>query len=57
MLDDLLQLGKLEDYRQRAGDARLGVEDVKSNVEGNSTASNHRSRPRRTKTPTRSSPV
>jgi hypothetical protein len=34
MLDDLLQLGKLEDYRQRAGDARLGVEDVKSNVEG-----------------------
>ncbi|WP_232701142.1 DNA double-strand break repair ATPase Rad50 [Halobacterium wangiae] len=34
MLDDLLQLGKLEDYRQRAGDARLGVEDVKSTVEG-----------------------
>ncbi|GAA0273100.1 DNA double-strand break repair ATPase Rad50 [Halobacterium noricense] len=34
MLDDLLQLGKLEDYRQRAGDARLGVEDVKSNVAG-----------------------
>ncbi|MFB6269339.1 MAG: DNA double-strand break repair ATPase Rad50 [Halobacterium sp.] len=34
MLDDLLQLGKLEEYRQRAGDARLGVEDVKSNVEG-----------------------
>jgi len=34
MLDDLLQLGKLEDYRQRAGDARLGVEDVRSNVEG-----------------------
>ncbi|QDX41489.1 DNA double-strand break repair ATPase Rad50 [Salarchaeum sp. JOR-1] len=28
MIDDLLQLGKLEDYRERAGDARLGVEDV-----------------------------
>jgi exonuclease SbcC len=27
-IDDLLQLGKLEDYRERAGDARLGVEDV-----------------------------
>ncbi|MCF2207802.1 DNA double-strand break repair ATPase Rad50 [Halobacterium salinarum] len=34
MIDALLQLGKLEEYRQRAGDARLGVEDVKSNVEG-----------------------
>ena len=28
MIDDLLQLGKLEEYRERAGDARLGVEDV-----------------------------
>ncbi|QLG26287.1 DNA double-strand break repair ATPase Rad50 [Halorarum halophilum] len=28
MIDDLLQLGKLEEYRERAADARLGVEDV-----------------------------
>ncbi|KAB1189072.1 MULTISPECIES: DNA double-strand break repair ATPase Rad50 [Haloferax] len=28
MIDDLLQLGKLEEYRERAGNARLGVEDV-----------------------------
>ena len=28
MIDDLLQLGKLEAYRERAGQARLGVEDV-----------------------------
>jgi exonuclease SbcC len=28
MLDDLLQLGTLEDYRERAAQARLGVEDV-----------------------------
>ncbi|SMO33694.1 DNA double-strand break repair ATPase Rad50 [Halorubrum cibi] len=28
VIDDLLQLGKLEEYRERAGDARLGVEDV-----------------------------
>ncbi|KAB1192099.1 DNA double-strand break repair Rad50 ATPase [Haloferax sp. MBLA0076] len=28
MIDDLLQLGKLELYRERAGNARLGVEDV-----------------------------
>jgi exonuclease SbcC len=28
MLDDLLQLGRLETYRERAGEARLGVEDV-----------------------------
>jgi exonuclease SbcC len=28
MIDDLLQLGKLEEYRDRAGDARLGVADV-----------------------------
>lgn len=27
-IDDLLQLGTLEEYRDRAGDARLGVEDV-----------------------------
>ena len=27
-IDDLLQLGKLEEYRDRAGQARLGVEDV-----------------------------
>ncbi|GAB6879042.1 DNA double-strand break repair ATPase Rad50 [Halorubrum gandharaense] len=29
-IDDLLQLGKLEEYRERAGDARLGVEDVRN---------------------------
>jgi exonuclease SbcC len=28
MIDDLLQLGKLEQYRERANEARLGVEDV-----------------------------
>ncbi|MFC6826285.1 DNA double-strand break repair ATPase Rad50 [Halopelagius fulvigenes] len=28
MIDDLLQLGKLEEYRERAGQARLGIEDV-----------------------------
>ena len=28
IIDDLLQLGKLEEYRDRAGDARLGVDDV-----------------------------
>jgi len=28
VIDDLLQLGTLEEYRERAGDARLGVEDV-----------------------------
>jgi exonuclease SbcC len=28
MIDDLLQLGRLEEYRERAGAARLGVEDV-----------------------------
>ena len=27
-IDDLLQLGRLEEYRDRAGQARLGVEDV-----------------------------
>ena len=29
-IDDLLQLGKLEEYRERAGDARLGVEDIRN---------------------------
>ncbi|MFW5917238.1 MAG: DNA double-strand break repair ATPase Rad50 [Halorubrum sp.] len=29
-IDDLLQLGTLEEYRERAGDARLGVEDVRN---------------------------
>jgi len=28
MIDDLLQLGTLETYRERAGEARLGVEDL-----------------------------
>jgi len=30
VIDDLLQLGKLEEYRERASQARLGVEDVMS---------------------------
>ncbi|WP_049935512.1 DNA double-strand break repair ATPase Rad50 [Haloplanus natans] len=30
VIDDLLQLGRLEEYRERAGDARLGVEDVRT---------------------------
>ncbi len=34
MIDDLLQLGKLEEYRERASDARLGVEDVLSDKRG-----------------------
>ncbi|MFB6096659.1 MAG: DNA double-strand break repair ATPase Rad50 [Haloferacaceae archaeon] len=34
MIDDLLQLGKLEDYRERAREARLGVEDVLGNERG-----------------------
>ncbi|QLG63141.1 DNA double-strand break repair ATPase Rad50 [Halorarum salinum] len=34
MIDDLLQLGKLEEYRERAADARLGVEDVLSEKRG-----------------------
>ncbi|MFB6105393.1 MAG: DNA double-strand break repair ATPase Rad50 [Halobacteriaceae archaeon] len=34
MIDDLLQLGKLETYRARAGDARLGVEDVLGTARG-----------------------
>jgi len=33
-IDDLLQLGKLEEYRERAGKARLGVEDVLSEQRG-----------------------
>ncbi|MDY6817657.1 MAG: DNA double-strand break repair ATPase Rad50 [Halobacteriales archaeon] len=35
MLDDLLQLGTLEEYRERASQARLGVEDVLENRRGN----------------------
>jgi exonuclease SbcC len=34
MLDDLLQLGVLEEYRDRAGEARLGVEDVLGEARG-----------------------
>lgn len=34
MIDDLLQLGKLEEYRERASDARLGVEDVLADKRG-----------------------
>ena len=34
MIDDLLQLGKLEEYRDRAGQARLGVADVLENRRG-----------------------
>ncbi|WP_435335497.1 DNA double-strand break repair ATPase Rad50 [Haloarchaeobius sp. TZWWS8] len=34
MIDDLLQLGKLEEYRERASEARLGVNDVLDNVRG-----------------------
>ena len=34
MLDDLLQLGMLETYRDRAGQARLGVEDVLTATRG-----------------------
>ncbi|ESP88393.1 DNA double-strand break repair ATPase Rad50 [Candidatus Halobonum tyrrellensis] len=34
MIDDLLQLGALEEYRERAGRARLGVEDVLSEKRG-----------------------
>jgi len=35
MIDDLLQLGKLEEYRERAREARLGVEDVLTGVRSN----------------------
>jgi exonuclease SbcC len=34
MIDDLLQLGKLEEYRERASEARLGVKHVLDNKEG-----------------------
>ncbi|WP_435195610.1 DNA double-strand break repair ATPase Rad50 [Natronomonas sp. EA1] len=34
MIDDLLQLGKLEEYRERASDARVGVGRVRDNKEG-----------------------
>jgi exonuclease SbcC len=34
VIDDLLQLGRLEEYRERAADARLGVEDVRSETRG-----------------------
>jgi len=34
VIDDLLQLGRLEEYRDRAGEARLGVEDVRSEKRG-----------------------
>lgn len=34
MIDDLLQLGKLEEYRERAGSARVGVGRLKRDVNG-----------------------
>ncbi|WP_436902202.1 DNA double-strand break repair ATPase Rad50 [Halovenus halobia] len=34
MIDDLLQLGKLEEYRERASDARLGVGRVRDDKQG-----------------------
>ncbi|MFB6155990.1 MAG: DNA double-strand break repair ATPase Rad50 [Haloferacaceae archaeon] len=34
MIDDLLQLGKLEEYRERASEARLGVNDVLADERG-----------------------
>ncbi|PSQ59492.1 MAG: chromosome segregation protein [Halobacteriales archaeon SW_9_67_25] len=34
MLDELLQLGKLEEYRQRASDARVGVGRVRDDKQG-----------------------
>ncbi|WP_312909662.1 DNA double-strand break repair ATPase Rad50 [Natronosalvus caseinilyticus] len=34
MIDDLLQLGALEEYRERASEARLGVKDVLDRQEG-----------------------
>ncbi|MDO9516605.1 MAG: AAA family ATPase [Methanosarcinaceae archaeon] len=33
MIDDLLQLGRLEEYRERAGSARVGVGRIKRDVE------------------------
>ncbi|ERG96746.1 DNA double-strand break repair ATPase Rad50 [Haloquadratum walsbyi] len=37
IIDDLLQLGQLEMYRERASDARLGVEDILSEQRGAQT--------------------
>src|SRR6056297_3495622 len=37
MIDDLLQLGKLEEYRERASDARLGVKSVLDDRRGSLT--------------------
>ncbi|WP_253738087.1 DNA double-strand break repair ATPase Rad50 [Halohasta salina] len=37
MIDDLLQLGMLETYRDRAGEARLGVDDVLKDARGSLT--------------------
>ena len=34
MIDDLLQLGKLEEYRERASNARLGVKHVRNDKRG-----------------------
>jgi exonuclease SbcC len=34
VIDDLLQLGRLEEYRERAASARLGIEDVRSEKRG-----------------------
>ncbi|WP_299332009.1 DNA double-strand break repair ATPase Rad50 [Haloplanus sp.] len=34
VIDDLLQLGRLEEYRDRAAAARLGIEDVRSEKRG-----------------------
>jgi exonuclease SbcC len=34
MIDDLLQLGRLEEYRERAAEARLGVNDVLADARG-----------------------
>ncbi|MDF1533540.1 MAG: AAA family ATPase [Methanosarcinaceae archaeon] len=33
MIDDLLQLGRLEEYRERAGSARVGVGRIKRDIE------------------------
>jgi len=37
MIDELLQLGKLEDYRERASDARVGIGRVRDGKEGELT--------------------
>ena len=34
MIDDLLQLGRLEEYRERAGSARMGVGRLKRDIDG-----------------------